>query len=77
LPPVTDAIKVTEIAKKMLQSAGYIIYFITEVRPIDTRLWQVRAITYPLTIMRIRIDGDNGQVVEFFNEYSPQETQPG
>jgi hypothetical protein len=75
LPPVTDAIKVTEIAKKMLQSAGYIIYFITEVRPIDTRLWQVRAITYPLTIMRIRIDGENGQVVEFINEYSPQETQ--
>ena len=76
MPPVTDAIKVTEIAKKMLQSAGYIIYFITEVRPIDTRLWQVRAITYPLTIMRIRIDGENGQVVEFINEYSPQETQP-
>ena len=76
MPPVTDAIKVTEIAKKMLQSAGYIIYFITEVKPIDTRLWQVRAITYPLTIMRIRIDGENGQVVEFINEYSPQETQP-
>jgi hypothetical protein len=76
LPPVTDAIEVTEIAKKMLQSAGYIIYFITEVRPIDTRLWQVRAITYPLTIMRIRIAGENGQVVEFINEYSPQETQP-
>ena len=76
MPPVTDAIEVTEIAKKMLQSAGYIIYFITEVRPIDTRLWQVRAITYPLTTMRIRIAGENGQVVEFINEYSPQETQP-
>ena len=75
MPPVTDAIKVTEIAKKMLQSAGYIIYFITEVRPIDSRFWQVKAITYPLTIMRIRIDGENGQVVEFINEYSPQETR--
>jgi hypothetical protein len=60
----------------MLQSAEYIIYFITEVRTIDTRLWQVTAITYPLTNMRIRIDGENGQVVEFINEYSPQETQP-
>jgi hypothetical protein len=75
LPPVTDAIEVIEIANKMLKSAGYIIYFITEVRTIDSRLWQVRAITYPLTIMRIRIDGENGQVVEFINEYSPQETQ--
>jgi hypothetical protein len=48
----------------MLQSAEYIIYFITEVRTIDTRLWQVRAITYPLTNMRIRIDGENGQVYQ-------------
>jgi hypothetical protein len=55
----------------MLKSAGYIIYFVTEVRTIDSRLWQVRAITYPLTIMRIRIDGENGQVVELINEYLP------
>ena len=71
MPQVSDAIEVIEIAKKMLQSAGYSIYFITEVRHIDTRFWQVKAITYPLTNMRIRIDGENGQVVEFINEYSP------
>jgi hypothetical protein len=76
LPQVSDAIEVIEIAKKMLQSAGYIIYFITEVRTIDTHLWQVRAITYPLTNMRIRINGENGQVVEFINEHSSQEAQP-
>ena len=64
MPPVTDAIGVIEIAKRMVQSAGYIIYFITEVKPFDTRLWQVRAIIYPLTNIRIRIDGENGQLVE-------------
>jgi hypothetical protein len=71
LPPVTDAIEVIEIANKMLKSAGYSIYYITEVRPIDPRFWQVKAITYPLTNMRMRIDGENGKVVEFINEYSP------
>jgi hypothetical protein len=70
LPPVTDAIEVIEIANKMLKSAGYSIYYITEVRPIDPRFWQVRAITYPLTNMRMRIDGENGKVLEFINEYS-------
>ena len=69
MPPVTDAIDVIEIANKMLKSAGYSIYYITEVRPIDLRFWQVKAITYPLTNMRIRIDGENGQVVEFIKEY--------
>jgi hypothetical protein len=71
LPPVTDAIEVIEIANKMLKSAGYVIYYITEVRPVDRRFWQVKAITYPLTNMRMRIDGENGKVVEFINEYSP------
>jgi hypothetical protein len=71
LPTVTDAIEVIEIANKMLKSAGYSIYYITEVRPIDPRFWQVKAITYPLTNMRMRIDGENGKVVEFINEYSP------
>jgi hypothetical protein len=71
LPPVTDAIEVIEIANKMLKSAGYSIYYITEVRPIDPRFWQVKAITYPLTNMRMRINGENGQVLEFINEYSP------
>jgi hypothetical protein len=71
LPPVTDAIEVIEIANKMLKSARYSIYYITEVRPIDTRFWQVKAITYPLTNMRMRIDGENGKVLEFINEYSP------
>ena len=71
MAPVTDAIEVIEIANKMLKSAGYSIYYITEVRPIDPRFWQVKAITYPLTIMRIRIDGENGQVVELINEYLP------
>jgi hypothetical protein len=71
LPPVTDAIEVIEIANKMLKSAGYSIYYITEVRPIDPRFWQVKAITYPLTNMRMRIDGENGKVLEFINEYSP------
>jgi hypothetical protein len=71
LPPVTDAIEVIEIANKMLKSAGYSIYYITEVRPINPRFWQVKAITYPLTNMRMRINGENGQVVEFINEYSP------
>ena len=71
MPPVTDAIEVIEIANKMLKSAGYSIYYITEVRPIDPRFWQVKAITYPLTNMRMRIDGENGQVLEFINEYSP------
>jgi hypothetical protein len=71
LPPVTDAIEVIEIANKMLKSAGYSIYYITEVRPIDPRFWQVKAITYPLTNMRMRIDGENGRVLEFINEYSP------
>ena len=70
MPPVTDAIEVIEIANKMLKSAGYSIYYITEVRPIDPRFWQVRAITYPLTNMRMRIDGENGKVLEFINEYS-------
>jgi hypothetical protein len=69
LPPVTDAIKV--IANKILQSAGYSIYHIAEVRTIDTRLWQVRAIAYPVTIVRMRIDSENGKVVEFIKEYSP------
>jgi hypothetical protein len=55
----------------MLKSAGYGIYYITEVRPVDRRFWQVKAITYPLTNMRMRIDGENGKVVEFINEYSP------
>jgi hypothetical protein len=71
LPPVTDAIEVIEIANKMLKSAGYSIYYITEVRPINPRFWQVKAITYPLTNMRMRINGENGQVIEFINEYSP------
>ena len=71
MPPVTDAIEVIEIVNKMLQSAGYSIYYITEVRPIDPRFWQVKAITYPLTNMRMRINGENGQVIEFINEYSP------
>ena len=71
MPPVTDAIEVIEIANKMLKSAGYGIYYITEVRPVDRRFWQVKAITYPLTNMRMRIDGENGKVVEFINEYSP------
>ena len=71
MPPVTDAIEVIEIANKMLKSAGYSIYYITEVRPVDRRFWQVKAITYPLTNMRMRIDGENGKVVEFINEYSP------
>jgi hypothetical protein len=71
LPPVTDAIEVIEIANKMLKSAGYSIYYITEVRPIDPRFWQVKAITYPLTNMRMRINGENGKVLEFINEYSP------
>jgi hypothetical protein len=71
LPSVTDAIEVIEIANKMLKSAGYSIYYITEVRPIDPRFWQVKAITYPLTNMRMRIDGENGKVLEFINEYSP------
>jgi hypothetical protein len=71
LPPVTDAIEVIEIANKMLKSARYSIYYITEVRPIDPRFWQVKAITYPLTNMRMRIDGENGKVLEFINEYSP------
>jgi hypothetical protein len=71
LPPVTDAIEVIEIANKMLKSAGYSIYYITEVRPVDRRFWQVKAITYPLTNMRMRINGENGKVVEFINEYSP------
>ena len=71
MPPVTDAIEVIEIANKMLKSAGYSIYYITEVRPIDPRFWQVKAITYPLTNMRMRIDGENGRVLEFINEYSP------
>jgi hypothetical protein len=69
LPPVTDAIEVIEIANKMLKSAGYSIYYITEVRPINPRFWQVKAITYPLTNMRMRINGENGQVVEFIKEY--------
>jgi hypothetical protein len=76
LPPVTDAIEVTEIAKKMLQSAGYSIYFITEVRPFDPRFWQVKAFTYPLTNVRMKIDAEDGKVVEFIKECSPQETQP-
>ena len=71
MPPVTDAIEVIEIANKMLKSAGYSIYYITEVRPIDPHFWQVKAITYPLTNMRMRIDGENGKVLEFINEYSP------
>ena len=71
MPPVTDAIEVIEIANKMLKSAGYSIYYITEVRPIDPHFWQVKAITYPLTNMRMRIDGENGWVLEFINEYSP------
>jgi len=71
LPSVTDAIEVIEIANKMLKSAGYSIYYITEVRPIDPRFWQVKAITYPLTNMRMRIDGENGKVLEFINKYSP------
>jgi hypothetical protein len=71
LPPVTDAFEVIEIANKMLKSAGYSIYYITEVRPIDPRFWQVKAITYPLTNMRMRINGENGKVLEFINEYSP------
>ena len=71
MPSVTDAIEVIEIANKMLKSAGYSIYYITEVRPIDPRFWQVKAITYPLTNMRMRIDGENGRVLEFINEYSP------
>ena len=71
MPPVTDAIEVIEIANKMLKSAGYSIYYITEVRPIDPRFWQVKAITYPLTNMCMRIDGENGKVLEFINEYSP------
>ena len=71
MPPVTDAIEVIEIANKMLKSAGYSIYYITEVRPIDPRFWQVKAITYPLTNMRMRINGENGKVLEFINEYSP------
>jgi hypothetical protein len=71
LPTVTDAIEVIEIANKMLKSAGYSIYYITEVRPIDPRFWQVKAITYPLTNMRMRINGENGKVLEFINEYSP------
>jgi hypothetical protein len=69
LLPVTDAIEVTEIANKMLKSAGYSIYHISEVRPADTRFWQVKATTYPLTNVRMRIDGENGQVVEFIKEY--------
>jgi hypothetical protein len=76
LPPVTDAIEVIEIANKILKSAGYGIYHISEVRPIDLRFWQVKAITYPLTHVRMKIDGENGKVVEFIKEYSPQETQP-
>jgi hypothetical protein len=48
LPPVTDAIEVTEIANKMLKSAGYGIYHIAEVRPIDPYFWQVKAVAYPL-----------------------------
>ena len=71
MPPVTDAFEVIEIANKMLKSAGYGIYHIAEVRPIDLRFWQVKAITYPLTNMRMIIDGENGKVVEFINEYSP------
>jgi hypothetical protein len=76
LPPVTDVIEVIEIANKILKSAGYGIYHISEVRPIDLRFWQVKAITYPLTNVRMKIDGENGKVVEFIKEYSPQETQP-
>jgi hypothetical protein len=48
LPPVTDAIEVTEIANKMLKSAGCGIYHIAEVRPIDPYFWQVKAVAYPL-----------------------------
>ena len=77
MPPVTNAIEVTEIANKMLQSAGYGIYHISEVRPVDLRFWQVKATTYPLTNVRMKIDGENGKVLEFINEYSPQETQQG
>jgi hypothetical protein len=76
LPPVTDAIEVIEIANKILKSAGYGIYHISEVRPIDLRFWQVKAITYPLTQVRMKIDAEDGKVVEFIKEYSPQETQP-
>jgi hypothetical protein len=54
--PVTDAIEVTEIANKMLKRAGYSIYYITEVRPFDPLFWQVKAITYPLTYVRMKID---------------------
>jgi hypothetical protein len=71
LPPVTDAIEVTEIAKKMLKGAGYSIYFITEVRPFDPRFWQVNAIAYPLTKVRMKIDAEDGKVVEFIKEYLP------
>ena len=76
MPPVTDAIEVIEIANKILKSAGYGIYHISEVRPIDLRFWQVKAITYPLTQVRMKIDAEDGKVVEFIKEYSPQETQP-
>ena len=68
MPPVTDAIEVTEIANKMLKSAGCGIYHIAEVRPIDTRFWQVKATTYPLTNVYMKIDGENGKVVEFIKE---------
>jgi hypothetical protein len=71
LPPVTNAIEVIEIANRMLKRAGYTIHHISEVRPIDSRFWQVRAIAYPVTIVRMRIDGENGKVVEFIKEYSP------
>jgi hypothetical protein len=71
LPPVTNAIEVIELANKMLKRAGYTIHHISEVRPIDPRFWQVKAIAYPLTNVRMKIDGENGKVVEFIKEYSP------
>ena len=71
MPPVTNATEVTKIANKMLQSAEYSIYHIAEVRTIDPRFWQVKAIAYPLTNVRMRIDGEKRKVVvEFVKEDS-------
>jgi hypothetical protein len=57
----------TEIAKRMMQSAGFSFYQIDEVKRDDRNCWDVKASTLSKRV-RMRINSESGKVEEFVPE---------
>ena len=67
MPPVSDAFDAIEIAKKVMQGAGFSFYQIDQARQDDPDYWEVRASTLAKKF-RIKISSRSGKVLEFVPE---------